>query len=59
MNRVTERMLAFARDFAAELNIELPTTTDADGETVMDESYDAISEFLAANKDDYYHWNRS
>jgi len=58
MNRATERMLAFARDIAAELDMELPTTTDADGETVMDESYDAISEFLAANKDDYYYWKR-
>ena len=58
MNRATERMLAFARDIAAELDIELPTTTNEYGETVMDESYDAISEFLAVNKDDYYHWER-
>lgn len=51
-------MLAFARDIAAELDMELPTTTNADGETVTDESYDAISEFIAANKDDYYYWKR-
>ena len=58
MNRATERMLAFARDIAAELDMDLPTTTNADGETVTDESYDAISEFIAANKDDYYYWKR-
>ena len=51
-------MLAFARDIAAELDMELPTTTNADGETVTDESFDAISEFIAANKDDYYYWKR-
>ena len=55
MNRATERMLAFARDIATELDMKLPTTTNADGETVTDESYDAISEFIAANKDDYYY----
>lgn len=58
-NRATEKMLAFARDIAAELDMELPTTTNADGETVTDESFDSISEFIAANKDDYYYWKRA
>ena len=58
MGRATEKMLAFAREIAAELDLELPTTTNADGETVSDESFDAISEFIAENKDDYYYWKR-
>ena len=58
MGHATERMLSFARDIAAELDIELPTKQNVDGETVPDESYDAISEFIATNKDDYYFWKR-
>ncbi len=58
MGRATERMLSFARDIAAELDMEMPTTQNADGETILDESYDAISEFIAENKDDYYFWKR-
>ena len=58
MGRATEKMLAFARDIAAELDLELPRTTNADCEIVDDESFDAISEFIAENKDDYYYWKR-
>ena len=58
MGKATDRLLSFARDIAAELDIELPTTQNADGETVTDESYHAISEFIAVNKDDYYFWRR-
>ena len=58
MGRATEKMLAFARDIAAELDLELPRTTNADGEIVDDVSFDAISEFIAENKDDYYYWKR-
>ena len=58
MRIATERMLSFARDIAAELDMEMPTTQNADGETIPDESYDAISEFIAENKDDYYFWKR-
>jgi len=58
MRRATERMLAFARDIATGLDLELPKTTDADGWIVDDESFDAISEFIAENRDDYYFWKR-
>ncbi len=58
MGRVTEKMLACARHISAELDLELPRTTNADGEIVDDESFDAISEFIAENKDDYYYWKR-
>jgi len=51
-------MLAFARDIATGLDLELPKTTDADGWIVDDESFDAISEFIAENRDDYYFWKR-
>ena len=56
--RATDRMLKFARDIAQALDLELPTTTDANGNEVADESFDAIHTFIDENKDDFYAWRR-
>jgi hypothetical protein len=56
--RATDRMLAFARDIADGLEIELPTTRDADGNEIVDESFDEISAFIEDNKSDFYEWRR-
>ena len=56
--KATEKMLSFARDIADELDLDLPTRQNADGETVPDESFEAISRFIAENKDDFFYWKR-
>ena len=56
--RATDRMLAFARDIADGLEIELPMTTDADGNEVVDEDFDEIAAFIEDNKSDFYEWKR-
>ena len=55
----TERMLAFARDIAETLDLDLPTTTDAKGDEVADESFDAIHNFIEEHADDFYEWKRN
>ena len=54
----TARMLDFARDIANAFDLELPTRTDANGNEVADESFDAIHDFIEENKDDFYEWKR-
>lgn len=56
MGKATQNMLEFAQRIANELDLELPTKQNEDGETVTDTSFDAISEFIAVNKDEYYLW---
>ena len=56
--RATDRMLAFARDIADGLEIDLPMTTDADGNEVVDEDFDEIAAFIEDNKDTFYEWRR-
>lgn len=56
MGKATPNMLEFAQRIANELDLDLPTKQNEDGETVTDNSFDAISEFIVVNKDEYYLW---
>lgn len=58
MGRCTSKMESFARDIADTLNIELPTKTLEDGSVETDFSFEAISDFIDENKDDYYEERR-
>ncbi len=57
-DRATAKMLKFARDIADGLEIDLPKTRDADGNEIVDESFDEISAFIEDNKSDFYEWKR-
>ena len=54
MGRCTSKMESFARDIADTLNIDLPTKKLEDGSVETDFSFEAISDFIDENKNDYY-----
>lgn len=58
MGRATDKMLSFANDIADELGLDLPKKQDESGKMVLDESFDAIHDFIEENKDDFYEWRR-
>lgn len=56
--RATDKMLAFARDIANTLDIDMPTTKNASGDEIADESFDAIHNFIEEHEADFYEWRR-